>query len=367
MTFSFSSSFRLGPSRRTAGLIPAVILAAGCAAESDSSASLADLPVWTYDSTMVFPGDASLLRPEDGVVLADGRLIVGDQEHGLRLVEPDGSSRPFGNLGGAGYRHSPPAHGGGANGVFLEPGGSHVLVADVFGAAIYRVDVVSGETEKLYQHRYGINAAIRDSRGTIWFTQSARNTPEEGEAPLWEAVDIPRPEGAVYRIPMQGGRLAPEPELVLDSLVFPNGIALDEAGRHLFVSEMLAGRIMRYRVDPGTGALADRTVMVDSVVADNLELDGNGNLWAALPLTNEILVVSLASGARRSVFRSTNPEQERVAAEFIRRGAAGVTRLELFTPSVWAPLPGPITGIIVGREGPVYAATLGNALLRLPR
>jgi hypothetical protein len=41
--------------------------------------------------------------------------------------------------------------------------------------------------------------------------------------------------------------------------------------------------------------------------------------------------------------------------------------MELFTPAVWAPLPGPITGIIVRRSGPVYATGLGNALLKLPR
>jgi hypothetical protein len=49
------------------------------------------------------------------------------------------------------------------------------------------------------------------------------------------------------------------------------------------------------------------------------------------------------------------------------RGGAGESRMELFTPASWAPLPGPITGIIVGQSGPVYATGLGNALLKLPR
>ena len=55
-------------------------------------------------------------------------------------------------------------------------------------------------------------------------------------------------------------------------------------------------------------------------------------------------------------------------AEFTRRGAAGVSRMELFTPASWAPLPGPITGVIVGPgRTPVYLTGLGNALLKLAR
>ena len=51
---------------------------------------------WTFEEGMIFPADRSLVRPEDGVALADGRLIVADQEHGLRLLAGDGSHRPFG-------------------------------------------------------------------------------------------------------------------------------------------------------------------------------------------------------------------------------------------------------------------------------
>ncbi len=120
-------------------------------------------------------------------------------------------------------------------------------------------------------------------------------------------------------------------------------------------------------MDPEAGTLSERTVLVDSVFADNLELDGAGRLWIALPLTNEVLVVTTATGARQTPFRALTAAQQEVAAEFVRRGQAGLPRLELFTPAQWAPLPGPVTGVIVGREGPVFLAGLGNALVRLPR
>ena len=190
------------------------------------------LPQWTYDSSAVFPADRSLVRPEDGIALPDGRLIVGDQEFGLRLVEIDGTSAPFGDLAAAGYTHAPPEHPGGDNGVSLEPGGTHLLFADVFNGAIYRVDVSSGAAEKVYQHSYGINTAVRDSRGAIWFTQSSHNTPEEGEARLWANVDIMDPEGALLRLGSEGGQLDAVAEVIVDSLLFANGVVLDETNGH---------------------------------------------------------------------------------------------------------------------------------------
>jgi sugar lactone lactonase YvrE len=334
-----------------------------CAGRDGPAAGIEVAPQWSWDASLSFPRDSSLTRPEDGVALPDGRLIVADQVHGLRLVEPDGASRPFGDLPAKGYRHQPPAFTGGANGVALEPDGTHLLLADVFGAAIYRVDVTTGNAEKVYQHDYGINTAVRDSRGTIWFSQSAHNPPGD-EAMLWASVDIQQPLGALFRLPA-GASAA---ERVVDSLYFANGIALDEPNGQLYLAETTGGRILRFRVDWVTGALSERTVFVDSVSADNLELDGDGNLWIAVPLRNEVLVVDTRTGSRRTAFRSLTPEQEQVVAEFERRGRSGESRMALFTPAAWTPLSAPITGVILGPPGsPVYLTGLGNALLRLPR
>lgn len=347
-----------------------MLLGAGCAPDAGDSgpSEAAALPQWAWDSSMVFPADRSLVRPEDGIALPDGRLIVSDQADGLRLVEMDGSSKPFGDLVAKGYAHRPPGHNGGANGVSLEPGGTHLLLADVFGGAIYRVEVANGATEKLYQHRYGINTAVRDSRGAIWFTQSTQNTPEAGEARMWAAVDIPRPEGALLRLGIRDGRLAGDAEVLVDSLFFANGVAIDERSGHLYLAETVGGRILRYRVNLDSGRVSERTVFVDSVGVDNLELDGEGYLWVAAPLSNELLVVNTATGARHSAFRSFTPAQQEVMQEFMRRGQAGVSRMALFTPAVWAPLPGAITGVILSPGGgPVYLTGLGNALVKLPR
>ena len=44
-------------------------------------------PHWAFQPEMIFPADRSLTRAEDGVALEDGRLIVADQTHGLRLID----------------------------------------------------------------------------------------------------------------------------------------------------------------------------------------------------------------------------------------------------------------------------------------
>lgn len=348
-------------------------ISAGCTEDTSEANDLdpgaaAVLPQWTFDSTMVFPGDGSLMHAEDGIALSDGRLIVGDQVHGLRLIELDGSSVPFGDMAAAGYVHNPPEHGGGPNGISLEPGGTHLLVADIFQGRIYRVELATGAAEMVYQHRYGVNTAVRDSRGAIWFTQSAHNTPEEGEARMWATVDIPAPEGALLRLGMQDGEFAAEAELMVDSLYFANGVVIDETSGHLYLSETMGSRVLRYRVDLDAGVLSERAVFVDGVEPDNLELDGEGRLWVALPLSNELLVVDTETGARHSAFRSFTASQQEVAEEFARRGQAGESRMDLFTPVSWAPLPGPITGVILSPDrGPVYITNLGNALVKLPR
>ena len=324
----------------------------------------APLKSWSFEPTMVFPADRSLRVPEDGIALADGRLIVTDQVDGLRLVATDGTSTPFGDLARAGYVHRPPDHNGGANGISLEPDGTHLLLTDGNYGAIYRVDVVSGASELLYQHRYGVNTAVRDSRGSIWFTQSTANA---DEARMWAAVDVPMADGALLWLASQDGQLADTAVVVVDSLLFANGLAIDEKAGLLYLGETTGNRVVRYRVDLASGRVSERTLVAD-IAADNVELDDEGQLWVIDPLNNKVVVVNTVTGGQQTVFHVQTPAQQKQMAEFLRRGEARVHRMELFTPDLWAPLPGAVTGVIVGpRRGPVYLTGLGDALVRLTR
>ncbi len=351
----------------------AAAVLAGCAnGEPEPAAASREpagaLPRWTFTPEMIFPADRTLMRPEDGVALADGRVIVSDQAHGLRLILPDGSNRPFGKLSEAGYIHQPPHAAGGANGVTLEPAGTHILVADVHHGGIYRVEVASEDTELLYQHDFGVNVARGDGRGGVWFSQSTRNLPETGAAGLSRALEAPVPDGAVYFLPPGGAGGTRTAVRVADSLFFANGLAVDERAGHLYVAETMGGRVLRFRMDGATGQLGDRTVALELPAPDNLELDPPSRLWIAEVVRSEIVVLDLDSGVARSVFRVVTPRSEAVVREVERRMQAGESILDLYGPDWWEPAPGSITGLILSPGGgPVYVTNLGDALIRLER
>jgi hypothetical protein len=201
-------------------------------------------------------------------------------------------------------------------------------------------------------------------------TRDAVTTPVLADAILARrdaAVDVPKPDGAVLRLPVVNGRLATTAETVVDGLLYANGLAIDERSGHLYVAETTGDRVLRYRVDLTSGRVSERSVFVD-VAGDNLELDDAGRLWVALPLDNALVVVDTRTGHRDTVFQLQSAAQQAQSAEFNRRGTTGTSRLELLTPDLWTPLPGFVTGVILSNgAGPVYITGLGDALIRLAR
>jgi sugar lactone lactonase YvrE len=348
--------------------IPIAIIAlalASCATPTAMPAA----PHWTIEDATFFPEDRSLTHAEDGVVLPDGRLLVGDWEHGLVMLAADGTRRPFGDFAAAGFRTRPAPDWGSPNGVAFEPDGRHVLVADIVTGSIYRADTASGEVRRIYDHLYGVNTAVRDSSGAIWFTQSTENPEGAGsEARMFAAIDG-LSDGALFRIaPDQVGRPNPVAERKLTGLAFANGIAIDERRGQLYVAETMANRVLALPVDIATGAVGARRVLSEIATPDNVELDGDGALWVVSPLGNELLIVDPATGATRSVFRPTPEASTALVAELRRRQAAREPILPLLGPGAHGPLPGLLTGVIVSPDGgPVYVSGLGNALVRLDR
>ena len=196
--------------------------------EAPSLCQPSGFPSWTFDESHLFPPDRPLARPEDGKALPDGGLVVADERHGLLLLEQNGTHRPFGNLQKSGYIHNPPDIEGGAHGIFLEDNGSHLLLSDVYSGKIYRVNTATEETRLLYEHPYGVNSLYRDRQGTIWFTQSARNTAEGGRNSLWDSVNKPEPTGAVFTLKVSGDGSSVEAKEVVTGLYFANGIIFDQ-------------------------------------------------------------------------------------------------------------------------------------------
>lgn len=344
-------------------LVAAMVTLGGCSTGSGTSAPL---PTWSFDPAMIFPADGSLARPEDGVMLPNGRLIVADQVSGLRLVRPDGSSRPFGRFAEAGYRHEPPTIVGAPNGVSLEPDGAHILVADVYRGGIYRVNGATEATERVYQHPFGVNTAIADQAGGIWFTQSTRNAPEHGEEDLFRSVAFPVADGALFHLPPAPAGAARAAVRIADDFAFANGLALDESSGHLYVAETMANRVWRFRVNVATGRVTEREVALTVDHPDNLEFDRQGRLWIACPIRTEVVVFDPDTTTTTPVFRIATPTSEATLAEIEARSAAGDSWLDLMAPPLWEPAPGLLTGLILAPDdGTVYLTGLGNAMIRL--
>ncbi|MEO7659974.1 MAG: SMP-30/gluconolactonase/LRE family protein [Pyrinomonadaceae bacterium] len=321
----------------------------------------AAFPTLTFGDSNIFPKDRSLHHPEDGKALPDGRIIVGDEEFGLRIIDKAGKSRPFGKFKDIGWVHDPPKSVAGPNGMFLEKDGRHLLFADVYSGKIYRVTTKTEETQMIYDHPFGINSVVRDSKGTIWFTQSAKNS---GPDEMWSAINRPIDSGAVFYLRGAGDQATIPAVEAAANIYFANGVALDKAEQYLYVAETMMDRVLRFKVDAG-GNLTQRETYQDVMTPDNLAFDQSGNLWIASPLSNKVVAVDNKCRSLHTVFEATSAGNSRIQNEWIVRSRFGKPLLELLGPELPQPLPGVLTGMFWSRDGKTFYITgLGKAILR---
>jgi gluconolactonase len=145
------------------------------------------------------------------------------------------------------------------------------------------------------------NASINDGRGGIYWTSSGR---------FWPTGPS---EGAVLYLDAGGGlrRLA-------EGIHYSNGVALTPDGRHLYVSEHLARRVLLYDV-AADGSLSGTRVFVNldnlepvdttrgwEAGPDGLAVDHAGNLYIAEYGAGHVLIVS-----DRGRLKATVPFPER--------------------------------------------------------
>ncbi|WP_297707300.1 SMP-30/gluconolactonase/LRE family protein [uncultured Eudoraea sp.] len=316
------------------------------------------LPHFTYHKENLFPGDGSLLRAEDGVYLEDGRIVVVDQAKGLRLIEKDGSNRPFGDFAAAGFVHLPPEQVAAPNGVVLEHDKEHILMSDVADGKIYRINVASEEVEMIYDHPYGVNTIYRDKTGALWFSQSTESTNVQE---MFRDVNLPVPHGAVFRM----ADLKSVAVKIADSLYFANGITMDKEEKHLFVSETMMDRVHAFELDINSGLAKYTGVAANVGSPDNLLIDHEGRLIIASPLYNQVIAVDFKNHSQHVIFDGSSNDNLKITNEWNRRSHLGMERLELLTPDLFLPLPGLLTGMFFSDDGhTLYITNLGNDLLK---
>ena len=336
-----------------------IFLAISCSVENDSSNKVS----WSISEGVEYPEGGKLSRAEDGVMLADGTLIVADQRHGLSIIDQSGNVTPFGDFESLGYEHNPPKIESGPNGVHLTPDKQHVITADVFNGKIYKTSIENNSTEIIYAHKYGANTAREDSTGSLWFTQSTENQNEER---LFGALDKAIPDGALYRLSFSDDGFASKPELVIDNLYFANGFYIDEGKNKLYLSEMMKNRVLVFDLDVSTGSLSNQTTLAIMPTPDNMELNSEGDLWVASPLSNQILSIDVESGAVTVVFDAQTDigfESMKTGIERIENGEGFA---DLLSPELTGDMPGLLTGMILGDESqPFYVANLGTALIQV--
>ena len=311
-----------------------------------SEKSAEQLPYLTFQKENLFPGDSSLLRPEDGVALADGRVIVADQAKGLRLIEKDGSNRPFGKFTDVGFVYNQPDTIAAPNGLFLEHDKQHLLMCDYSNGKIYRINIASEKVALVYDHPFGVNAIYRDKTGAIWFTQSHRNTDNSG---------------AIFRM----ADIKSVPTIIADSLHFANGITMDQDEKTLFVAESMMNRVLSFDVDITSGKTKHSGVVAIVLVPDNILIDTKGRLIIASPCTSQVIAVDFKKHSQQVIFDASTSETKKIADEWFRRSQLGLPTDDLWS-KMYGPLRGLLTGMFFSPDGrTLYIANLGKDILKL--
>ncbi len=220
--------------------------------------------------------------PEDVLVDASGGMIFGSESGDLVKRTPDGDLLVLARLGGRPL------------GLAFDTDGN--VIAATAGVGLMRV-TLDGRMEVLTRRAAGelilyANDVVVTTDGTIYFTDSStRFDPRKyGGTYAASKLDILEHRGS--------GRLLAyipstrETRVVLNDLAFPNGLALSQDERYLFLAETANYRILRYERDSQQPA----EIFIDELPGfpDNLNRGLDGRIWAGIVAPRMSLLDRLA-------------------------------------------------------------------------
>ena len=248
-----------------------------------------------------------LKRPECVWVDREG-VWTSDDRGGIARVTADGLAELRGSRVGQ------------PNGFCRTEDGSFV-VAGLKKNTVFRIDRGGGVSVVL--DRIGgkplgmINAAWVDANGRIWVSVMAKRV-------SWRKAFDGKPDG--YIILIDGGQA----RVVAEGLHLPNELKVHPDGRHLYIVESLAKRVVRYPIQPN-GDLGPLEVfgpadLGHGAIPDGFAFDADGNVWVTLITRNAIVVID-AGGALHTVYEEVKPKAVDVVAKSMRERSFGLLGL----------------------------------------
>ena len=110
------------------------------------------------------------------------------------------------------------------------------------------------------------------------------------------------------------------------------------------------------------------TILADIPFPDNMQLNHDGFLWVASPLSNQIFSIDITNGDFFVVFDAQTKDGAAIVAEGISRVSRGDGMADLLGPEAIGEMPGLLTGMIIGNKSqPFYVANLGEALIEVSK
>jgi sugar lactone lactonase YvrE len=245
-------------------------------------------------------------RPEDVLLLPDGRIGMSDMDFAVALLSSAGELQRIGKAGGS------------PNGLGSLPG-NRVAIANFEHGCLQVLDLETGVVDVVADHtvdgrplRYA-NYPLVDATGGVWLSCCS-------ERDIGTALADPAPDGMLAYV--EPGGLARK----VADVMFPNCMASDPSGDYLYVCRTATSDVVRFPIaGPGvlgpeepygpplggrlrteigpafTNTARDPAVSARWGLADGCAFDAEGNLWVTLVMSKSLVAIT--------------PSQERVDIE----------------------------------------------------
>jgi gluconolactonase len=191
-------------------------------------------------------------HPEGIASVPDGNMFVGGEGGQIYEIKADGTHREIANTGGF------------VLGIAADSDG-HLYVCDDARSSVLRVDCSTGEVEEFAsgiggRSMHTPNWPAFDARGNLYVSDSGN----------WEAAD-----GLIWVI-RPGRRLE---IFSVESVDFPNGVAVSRDGSTLYVAESTPGKLVEIPLNDD-GAAGPRRVLCELglVVPDGVAVADDGSI-----------------------------------------------------------------------------------------